>query len=480
MNFGLYTLLNPAKVRFHTWTLAVTTLVLMPGSKAVAQDSADFSDAVEVILARIQEPVFRDAQYNVVRFGAVGDGATDCLPAFKACVTKCNKEGGGTVQVPEGTWLLEGPLHLLSNVQLHISDGATLMFTDDTEKYLPQVLTRWEGTELYNYSPLIYAYQATNVAISGGGTIDGNASEGFARWKPDQRAAQQRLRQMGNDGVPVHQRVFGPGDYLRPSMIQFFGCSNVLVSGITIIDAPFWVIHPVYSDNVIVRGVTVNSWNKNNDGCDPDASVDVLIENCTFKTGDDGIAIKAGRDQDGWRVGQPTENVVIRHCRIGAVANGICIGSEMSGGVRNVYAENCHIDSAMSTIYVKSNLDRGGIVENFNCRNIQVDKAKGALIRLETNYKGHRGNHYPPAFRTFTFENLRCAEANVGVFAEGHPESLLEDIVIKDLIINKVNIPFFVVHFSNFLFENVHMAGSNVAAHPPGNMKKPGVDEMGW
>jgi polygalacturonase len=434
----------------------------------------------KTIRSRIVEPSFRDETFLITDFGAEGDSITDCLPALNDAIMEINKAGGGTIVFPAGTYFLNGPIHLKSNIHLHLREGAVLRFTEETDRYLPMVLTRWEGTELYNYSPLIFTYQATNVAITGAGTIDGNSTKGFATWKPNQKAAQRLLRQMGNDGVPVHERLFGKGHYLRPSMIQFLGCKNVLIDGVTILDAPFWVIHPVYSKNVIIRNVTVDSWNKNNDGCDPDASVDVLIENCVFKTGDDGIAIKSGRDQDGWRVGQPTENILIRNCRIGAIANGICIGSEMSGGVRNVFAENCRVDSALSTLYIKSNLDRGGIVENIYLRNIEVDRAKGAFLRLETNYKGHRGNHYPPIFRNFVLEDITCNEANVGIFAEGHPEAPLLNIALRDISIGSATTPYYIRHFETFSMEDVSIDGVSVPEAPEKNMTKPASLEMGW
>jgi polygalacturonase len=207
------------------------------------------------------------------------------------------------VIVPEGTYWIEGPVNLKSNVRLHVSEGATIKFSPEPKHYLPVVLTRWEGTELFNYSPMIYVYQATNVAITGKGTIHGNSETTFATWKPNQDPDQLKLRQMGNDQVPVHERIFGEGHWLRPSMIQFWSCKNVLVEDVTIHDSPFWVIHPIYSTNITVRNVYVDSWNANNDGVDPDSSVNVLVENCRFETGDDSVAIKSGRDQDAWRVG---------------------------------------------------------------------------------------------------------------------------------------------------------------------------------
>jgi len=345
--------------------------------------------------------------------------------------------------------------------------GARIKFSGKAEHFLPVVLTRWEGTELYNYSPLIYAYQATNIAITGKGTIDGNAKEEFAHWKPQQKPAQDMLRQMGNDCVPVNERVFGTGHWLRPSMIQPFGCKNVLIDGITLIDSPFWVIHPTYCMNVTVRNVRIESWNPNNDGCDPDASVNVLVENCVFNTGDDAVAIKSGRDQDGWRVGQGTENVVIRNCNFNSKANGLCIGSEMSGSVRHVFMEDCQVGEANSTIYFKANLDRGGMIENVFIRNTQVARAKTAFIRFESNYKGYRGNNYPPVFRKFRIEHVICQSADqYGLYAVGVKEVPITDVLLKDVIVKNAKTPTFTQYISNVKLSNVKINGSIISDLP--------------
>jgi len=433
------------------------------------------------IIRQIAVPEFPERDYIITDFGAVGDSRTDCFPAFVRAISKCNQDGGGRIVVPEGTFLINGPIHLKSNVHLYIAKGARLKFSANPEHYLPVVLTKWEGTELYNYSPFIYAYQATNIAITGKGIIDGNAKSSFATWKPKQDADKLLLRQMGNDGVPVNERVFGKGHWLRPSMIQPFGCKNVLIQGITIVDSPFWVIHPTFCLNVTVRNVRIESWNKNNDGCDPDASVNVLIENSVFYTGDDAIAIKSGRDQDGWRIGQATENVVIRNCELNSLANGLCIGSEMSGGVRNVFMEDCRVKEAGSTIYFKANLDRGGTIENIWVRNITVKRAKDAFIRFETNYKGHRGNQYPPLFRNFVLESITClASKRYGIYAVGHPDALLQNVYLKDITVDSAKIPLFIKYAENFQTNNVAINGEILPSFPEISKEDESKIDMSW
>ena len=464
--------------------MGLLLLMLTSCAKIYRKPSAPLQggwERVPEILRQIVVPRFPDRDYIITDFGAKGDGKTDCLPAFVQAIKKCNDEGGGRVVVPRGLYLVNGPIHLKSNVNLHVSEGATIRFSANPDHYLPVVLTKWEGTELFNYSPLIYAYQVTNIAITGKGTIDGNAKHGFATWKSHQKVDQRLLRRMGNDGVPVSERVFGKGHWLRPSMIQPFGCKNVLIEDVTIVDSPFWVIHPTFCMNVTVRGVTVRSWNKNNDGCDPDASVNVLIENCTFLTGDDGIAIKSGRDQDGWRVGQATENVVIRNCRIGSIANGLCIGSEMSGSVRNVYMQDCSVDSALSTIYFKSNLDRGGRIENIRVRNVTVKRAKGAVIRFETNYKGHRGNYFPPLFRNFVIEDVVCKKAdNYAIFAEGVEDSKLQNILLKNITVEEAKESLYLRFANNFRMVNVRINNQLMPEFPDMTPADKAKLRMGW
>jgi polygalacturonase len=233
------------------------------------------------------------------------------------------------------------------------------------------------------------------------------------------------------------------------------------VEDVTIHDSPFWVIHPVYSTNVTVRNVYVDSWNANNDGVDPDSSVNVLVENCRFETGDDSVAIKSGRDQDAWRVGQATENVVVRNCDMNSEANGLCIGSEMSGGVRNVFMENCRVGKVDSAIYFKANLDRGGHVENVWVRDISIEDAE-AMIRFTTDYHGYRGNHYPPTFRDFLIEDVTCGHAEIAIDAVGVPDAPLQNITLRNIAVEKADEVKEIKHTKNWTMENVSVNGKSV------------------
>lgn len=430
---------------------------------AVAQSSVTQTPlpTMAEILARIHAPVFPKQEFRVTDFGARPGEASDALPGFRAAIQTCAQSGGGRIIVPKGDWSLAGPIHLRSNTELHLDDGARLRFrTDAPELYLPVVLTRWEGTELFNYSPFIYAYQAHNVALTGGGTIDGNAHDTFVKWRPRQNDDQQLLRKMGAEGTAVSARVFGTGHWIRPPLVQFFGCSNVLVDGPRLVDSPFWVIHAIASSNVIVRRVAVDSPHLNSDGFDPESCTDVLVEDCVFKTGDDCIAIKSGRDQDAWRIGRPTENVVIRRCEMHAPTSGsgLAIGSELSAGVRHVFAEGLKIGAGKSAINIKANLDRGGGAEHVIVRDVTV-ASSDLLLQVTTDYKGHRGGNFPPTFRGLQFERIRCETAEMPLSAVGLATARIQDLTLRDVEVRRATKPSEVRHVRNFTAEKVMFNG---------------------
>lgn len=393
-------------------------------------------DEVPGIITSIQQPVIPDAIYNITDFGAIPDNESDILPALNAAINLANTNGGGKIVIEQGTWYCKGPIHLLSNIELHLEEGSVVIFSDNPEDYLPQVLTRWEGTEMYNYSPFIYAYQAVNVAITGKGLLDGNVAKTFGTWRPKQREAQLRLREMGASQTPVYERIFGEGDYLRPSMIQFFSCTNVKIEGISVKDSPFWVIHLVACHNAVVRGVSVDSRILNNDGVDIESSSNVLIENNRFTTGDDSIVIKSGRDQDGWRLGRPSERIIIRNNYMEG-HNALAIGSEMSGGVRHVFMENNQLGEVRGSLYFKSNQDRGGVVENIHIRNISVEKSYKPLIQFRTDYHGLRHGGHIPVFKNITIENVTVNETGRLIDIRGLESEPISKVTIRNVHVKK-------------------------------------------
>jgi len=377
---------------------------------------------VPEILSRIYAPLIPGREFSIVDFGAAA--GKDSSEAIAKAIAAASEAGGGRVIVPAGEYLT-GPIHLKSKIELHLDGGATLKFKTDPKAYLPAVRSWFEGMECYNYSPLIYAYGAENIAITGEGVLDGQAAnDNWWSWKgkkeygwkegmPQQKTARDRLGKMVADGVPVEDRKFGEGDYLRASFIEPFRCKNVLIEGVRIKRSPMWELHPVLCTNVIVRGVHIETHGPNNDGCNPEACKDVLIEDTLFDTGDDCIAIKSGRNNDGRRIGIPTENVVIRRCVMKDGHGGVTIGSEISGGCKNVFVEDCTMDSPNldRAIRFKSNAVRGGTVENIFVRNVKVGTVGDAALQIDFVYEeGAKGPH-KPVVRNLVIENLTVANA---------------------------------------------------------------------
>jgi polygalacturonase len=434
-----------------------------------APAQTDGWEARDAILKRIVAPRFPDRDFSIGAYGARGDGETDAHPAIVQAIDACRAAGGGRVVIPAGVFLSNGPVHLRSNVNLHLLEGAVLRFGTNPDDYLPVVLTRWGGVLVYNYSPLIYARRETNVAVTGKGTIDGGAREGFYRFVQVRDANGARAHEVDRDAawtmgaaqVPVEKRRFGAGCYLRPGGLEPFECTNVLIEGVTFTNMPQWIIHPIFCRNVTVRGVRVDSPNGNNDGCNPDSCTDVLIEDSHFVTGDDSISIKSGRDQDGRGTGRPSENIVIRNITAAGLY-GFAIGSEMAGGVRNVFIEKCRVLSGRAAIYTKGNRDRGGVVEHV--RDIEVENVREAAVRFETNYHGYRGEDHPPRFRDFVIERVRCRKSNAyGIYVEGQPDAPVRDVTLRDIEVGEARVPLWIRNVRDVRFEGVKI---NDAAQP--------------
>lgn len=408
---------------------------------SIGQVSSDFSIRTEDepqsgwvnvpgILGRTEPPVFPVRNFMITDFGAVADGVTLCTEAFKLAIEACSASGGGRVVVPAGQFLT-GAIHLKSNVNLYISEGAIIKFSQDPADFLPVVYTRFEGTECYNYSPCIYAFEQENIGITGSGTLDGQGdSEHWWNWKSIGSADVSTLRQQAENGVPVEERVYGDGHYLRPNMIQPYRCQNVFIDSVTILNGPMWHIHPVLCNNVIVTNVSVIGHGPNNDGCNPESCHDVWINNCYFNTGDDCIAIKSGRNADGRRVNVPTDNVVIQNCTMKDGHGGVVIGSEITGGGRNIFAEDCIMDSPNldRALRIKTNSMRGGIVENIYLRNIIVGQVADAVFRVNYYYGEGDIGPFIPIVRNVEIRNLTCEKSTYALRLEGYTRSPITDI----------------------------------------------------
>lgn len=412
--------------------------------KTNAGEKASGWEQVPGILARIVPPTFPARDFDITQHGAVADGTTDCTAAFAAAIAACHEAGGGRVVVPPGVFS-SGPIHLRSHVNLFLSEGATIRFTTNTTAYMPPVFSRFECIELMGYSAPIYAFEQTDIAITGKGTLDGQG-EFWHRWIKQWDADIRKLVAMGRDGVPVKERVFGEGFKLRPNFIQPVRCRNVLIEGVRVVNSPMWTLNPVYCTNVTIRGVTVETDGPNTDGCDPDSCTDVLIKDCVFSNGDDCIAVKSGRDEDGRRVNIPCENVVIQNCGFKNGHGGVTMGSETAGGIRNVFAEDCHFDSPDLDMAMrfKTNPARGGYIENIFLRNCTVKTAKyGIHITKRYGAGVTKDGDTDPAVRNIDIRNSKFETLSKGaIFVQGFsPDKIVTDVRIEDCDFQPVKNP---------------------------------------
>jgi len=378
------------------------------------------------------------------------------------------------VVVPKGEYVT-GALQLLSGVNLQVSKGATIRFSRDPRAY-PLVFTRWEGVELMNFSPFLYAFKAENIAITGEGTLDGNSDcEHWWPWKgrpncgwkqgdAEQSKDRNRLFEMAEQGVPVDQRVFGEGHYLRPQFIQPYQCKNVLMEGLTLRGSPMWQVTPALCTNVIVRNLNIDSPGPNTDGCDPDSCKDVLIENCLFNTGDDCIAIKSGRNADGRRVHVPSENIIIRGCQMKNGHGGVTIGSEISGDVRNVFVENCQMDSPQLdfALRIKNNAMRGGTIENIHVRNVDVGQVATAGLSIDFLYEEGAAGKFVPVVRNVDIKDLKVRKTRHAVFLRGLQNAPIDCVHLTDCIFENAAQPNIIENTRDISLEDVRVNGKLV------------------
>ncbi len=399
---------------------------------------------------------FPDRVCAINDYGAIGDGQFMNTKNFAAAITDCAKRGGGKVVVPPGTWLT-GPIHLQSNIDLDLEEGARILFSDKFSDYLPVVFTRFEGIELYNYSPFVYAKDCQNIAITGKGELDGQG-ETWLKWNDIQansvaelyganvipeELSIEKLYNMARKGIPVEKRIFGnEQDALQPSFIQFVNCNKILLEGIKITNSPSWTVHPLYSSNMIIRNIEIDTDGRNTDGIVIDSSKNVIVENSTLRAGDDAVVLKSGKDRDGWRVGKPSENIVIHDIKVDKSHSGIALGSEMSGGIKNVLAYNINIRSTDYGIRFKSMRGRGGIVEKIWIKNIFIQRAKYDAIQMDMNYGTPFADYargMPPVFRDIDIKDLESRRAKNAATLTGLSESPLENITLQNINISSKN-----------------------------------------
>jgi polygalacturonase len=461
-------MLNPTRREFLRCAAAAAPALMFRDALAWQQAAGDPWARAAQIVKSITVPTFASRDFDITKFGAVGDGTKACTDAIRKTIAACRAAGGGTVVVPDGRFVT-GAIRLESGVNLHLAAKATLAFSPDAHDYLPLVLTRWEGVELMNYAPFVYAFEAENIGITGRGTLDGQANdETWWSWrargpagKARQFAAREKLMAMQASGVPVAERVFGDGSYLRPNFIQPYRSRNVLIDGVTILNSPMWEIHPVLCRSVTVRNVTINSHGPNNDGCDPESCRDVLIEGCTFDTGDDCIALKSGRNDDGRRLHTPIENVVIRNCTMKDGHGGVVIGSEISGGARNIFAEKCRMDSPQldRALRLKTNSVRGGTIEGVYMRDVTIGQVAEAVVTIDFFYEEGDSGKYPPVVRDISLERVTSRKSQYALLLRGYKHAPIRGVRLKDCQFDGVAKPDVLEHVEGLAFSNVRVNG---------------------
>ena len=419
-------------------------------------DTSSIKAAAQAIVDNIQLPRIpqRDFRITCQNFG-------DIRTAVNNAIKECAASGGGRVIVPSGRYRCEGPINMESCVELHFEDGAFIKFSRKPEDYLPVVPSRWEGIELYNYSPMIYGNELHDVAITGNGIICG----GRELWKnvaDQQKDSQQKARQLEDQKIPVEERIFGDKEFLRPALIQLRCSERLLFEGITCIDAPMWMLHPLYCSHVTIRNINMDSMYVCNDGVDVDSCDDVVIENSHFRNGDDAVVLKAGRDADGLRVNRPCRRVVVRNCVFHECLHGFAIGSELSGGAEDIYVHDIHMEYIMrQAISFKSAPGRGGVIHKIYVADIQVDKTDDHIISIVSEYPGSRFGEAKTCYKDFELFNIHCDYAANGLYLEGSAEFPLENIKLDNVVIDQADKPIdAAVDTGSLSFSNVYINGT--------------------
>ncbi len=446
-------------------------------------------------------PKFKKDTTSIVKFGAIPDGYTLNTKSINDAITAVSKKGGGVVFVPAGLWLT-GPVVIKSNVNLHLAQGATLLFTADKSQY-PLVAANWEGLpQMRNQSP-VSATDAVNIAITGKGIIDGNGDP-WRAVKSDKLTASQWKKLVASGGVlsedkktwypsesfmkgskmPSNPGMITPDrdaayyesikDFLRPNMVLFTKCKNVLLEGVIFQNSPAWCLHPLMCENLTVKNIFVkNPWYaQNGDGIDVESCKNVLIENSVFDVGDDALCMKSGRDVEGRKRGMPTENVIIRGCTVYASHGGFVIGSEMSGGARNIYVSNCTFIGSDIGLRFKTTRGRGGVVENIFIKDIYMKDIPAEAILFDMYYMakdpvalvGEKRelpkvefkavDETTPSFRNFHISNVYCNGAEKGIFLRGVPEMHVKNIVLENMVL-QADKGIDVQEASNITFRNI-------------------------
>lgn len=456
-------------------SLIVFVLAALAGiCSAKAQTAKESSPYSWKNLPKIAEPKFKRDTFRIEKFGAIADGLTLNTVSINKAIATCSAKGGGVVLVSGGVWLT-GPVEMKSNVNLHITRDAILLFSDDFDQY-PLVEGTYEGrTAARNQSP-IYGNNLENIAITGRGVVDGNGDVWRAVGKDRLTEREWKAKKASGGVVSADDRMWYPSaksklawdtkrgtailpgqtlkdfedikDYLRPNLLVFNNCKKVLLEGVTFQNSPAWCLHPVLCENLTIRNVFAKNpdYAQNGDGLDVESCKNVLIEGCTFDVGDDGICIKSGKDEEGRKRGRPTENVIIRNNVVYKAHGGFVIGSEMSGGARNIFVYDCSFMGTDIGLRFKTARGRGGVVENIYVKNIRMKDIEGDAILWDMYYftkppKAGEAVEVPevtdgtPRFRNFQISDIVCNGAKRGIFIRGLPEMKVKDIELSNIVL---------------------------------------------
>lgn len=424
-----------------------------------------------------------DNRCNIRDYGAVKGLAAKSTDAINQAISDCAQKGGGTVVIPSGEWF-SGAIKLKSHITLLLEEGSRLVFSTDMREYLPVVFTRFQGMELYNYSSLVYGFQLEDIAIVGTGKLIGNGEQ-REDWDNggDFGEARAKLYDLSEEGVPVEERVFGdqmPG--IRPSFVQCVRCKDILLEDFTVENGPFWTIHLVYSENVVARKLHINTWSINTDGMVIDSTKNVLIEDCYFATGDDAIAIKSGADADGRRVNIPSENIEIRRIHVARGNGGVSLGSEMSGGIKNVTVRDSVFENTGSGFRMKANAGRGGFFQDILVENIEMNHLENDAINIDFQY--HSALKSKTSFQTtvenVVIRNIKGSDVREAIIdIDGFSSFDMQDLRLEDIYFDYIEYPVRIEYANNIMLKNITFTGTNNTSYVFENSKNISLEQSG-
>lgn len=407
----------------------------------------------------LKRPQFPDQEFNIKNFGAKSMSNSKRFKNTKAInktIEIAHKAGGGKVIIPEGKWLT-GPIHLMSNINLYLAEDAEVYFSKDKKDYLPVVPIRSGGVEAYNYSPPIYGYKVKNVAITGKGIFDAQGEHWWKWMEKYEHTPREKATK-----VRASLRKYGKGaglEGMRPNFMVFWKSSEILIEGITLKDSPAWNVNPVYSENIIIRDITINSLKApNGDGVALSSCKNVLVEYNHFETGDDAVVIKSGYNEEGLKVNIPTENVVVRNFKAKDVrtgSGGIVFGSETAGGIKNVYVHHAYFEGTDRGIRFKTARGRGNVIENIYIHDIQMKDIDAQAINFNTYYEEPETTGPAPLIRNINIHDIQIDGVPKAITLTGLPEKWLENFTFKNIVVKNAEEGARITRVKNLIFENV-------------------------